>query len=80
MENDQCTGKFPFPDKPSANVVAKSSARSKEQRMNVYKCTHCNMWHVGGSGGSKVKSDRRALLEFVRELEAQDINYRGRLV
>lgn len=61
IENDpniaklvQCTGKHGFCDRSVANKVAN---RSKD-RVEVYKCPHCSLYHIGRPVANKSRGTK----------------------
>jgi hypothetical protein len=42
----QCTGKRWYSDKHEAKKAAKKSEQ-RFGRMDVYRCPHCDLWHIG---------------------------------
>ena len=43
----QCAGKRGFTGKQDAKRSVKCMERAIGQRMTVYRCAHCGLWHAG---------------------------------
>lgn len=56
-----CHGKHPHPDRAAALAALATLVRNRyafHDTMRVYRCPHCNAWHVGhrrGVNGSRRK-------------------------
>jgi hypothetical protein len=57
----ECTGKHGFPTMQAANTAA----RHAHGRVQVYRCDHCRLYHLGGAR-PKVNSSKRARERFGR--------------
>jgi hypothetical protein len=51
--NFGCEGKFKYPDKPSADRVARLSSARQDRAVTSYKCSVCKGWHIGRPVGKK---------------------------
>jgi hypothetical protein len=44
-KDSQCLGKFKYPTHSAAEMI---SSRRRETGLAIYKCPHCNYYHLGG--------------------------------
>lgn len=50
-EHFACSGKRQYPTFKDATRVALKIRQNKDgERMDAYRCRHCQHWHIGGNG------------------------------
>lgn len=55
-----CEGKHRFANRGMASQVATKTNRTRDRRMNVYRCPHCEGWHLGEHVRRSIKKERAA--------------------
>lgn len=45
---DSCTGKQKYKTKDVAQKIASKVASRSRERLETYRCKHCQAWHIGG--------------------------------
>lgn len=53
-----CTGKHRFDSPTLARQVAQRGRKRKDDSRGVYRCPHCDGWHIGNALRRRIVSER----------------------